>query len=245
LTRVLFVMQSAFSLWMLVDAVQRRCSSYWYIVVLCPFGEWVYFFKVKIHDPELEWARAWFRYLTTRRTTTDQLRNRVARTPSFANVLALGQMLYNEQAHADALEQFRAALELQPDSADATYGAALSALELADFDAAVRDLRRVIDAEPAFRDYAAWLDLSEALGRAGRDDESLAVLERLVDRSPRLSHRMAYAQRLRESGRLPEAEAQLQQGLADFDDAPAFLRRRERGLARKARRMLARQDYRM
>ena len=67
--RVLFALQSIFSLWMLVDAVQRRCGTYWYFVVLCPFGEWVYFFKVKIHDPEFERMRLWVRALFKKKTT--------------------------------------------------------------------------------------------------------------------------------------------------------------------------------
>jgi len=55
--QVLFALQSAFSLWMLVDALQRRQERYWYFVVLMPFGELVYFFVVKIHDPDMRWLK--------------------------------------------------------------------------------------------------------------------------------------------------------------------------------------------
>lgn len=40
----------AFSIWMLVDAYQRGAEHYWYLIIFFPFGEWVYFFLVKVHD---------------------------------------------------------------------------------------------------------------------------------------------------------------------------------------------------
>lgn len=42
----------AFSIWMLVDAYKRGESCLWWGVILFPFGEWIYFFVVKIHDFE-------------------------------------------------------------------------------------------------------------------------------------------------------------------------------------------------
>ena len=52
--RILFFFQSAFSLWMIVDAIRRGAAYYWYPVIALPFGEFVYFFVVKIHDPEYD-----------------------------------------------------------------------------------------------------------------------------------------------------------------------------------------------
>ncbi len=40
----------AFSIWMVVDAFKRGAEHYWYLIIFCPFGEWIYFFLVKIHD---------------------------------------------------------------------------------------------------------------------------------------------------------------------------------------------------
>ena len=47
---VFLVLETAFMIWMLVDAINRRAEYYWYIIIFVPFGEWVYFFTVKIHD---------------------------------------------------------------------------------------------------------------------------------------------------------------------------------------------------
>ena len=55
MTRVLFILQHAFMAWMLIDAIRRRADGYWYLIIFIPFGEWFYFFRVKIHDPEMQW----------------------------------------------------------------------------------------------------------------------------------------------------------------------------------------------
>jgi hypothetical protein len=47
---ILLILSYAFSVWMLVDAYQRRAEHYWYLIIFFPFGEWIYFFLVKVHD---------------------------------------------------------------------------------------------------------------------------------------------------------------------------------------------------
>lgn len=47
---ILLLFSYAFSLWMLIDAYQRGAPRYWTVIILMPFGEWVYFFMVKIED---------------------------------------------------------------------------------------------------------------------------------------------------------------------------------------------------
>ena len=47
---ILLILSYAFSLWMLVDAYQRHAEHYWFLIILFPFGEWAYFFLVKVHD---------------------------------------------------------------------------------------------------------------------------------------------------------------------------------------------------
>ncbi len=46
----LLLFSYAFSVWMLVDAHKRGAQHYWYLIIFFPFGEWVYFFLIKIHD---------------------------------------------------------------------------------------------------------------------------------------------------------------------------------------------------
>ncbi len=47
---VFLVFSYAFSIWMLIDAVKRGARHWWMIIILVPFGEFIYFFMVKIKD---------------------------------------------------------------------------------------------------------------------------------------------------------------------------------------------------
>ena len=55
---VFLILSYAFSIWMVVDAFKRGSEHYWYLIILFPFGEWVYFFLVKIHDFTGAWSRS-------------------------------------------------------------------------------------------------------------------------------------------------------------------------------------------
>ncbi len=84
--RLLVLLQSAFSVWMLVDAIGRPgIPRYWYWVILMPFGEWFYFFKYKIHDPDFAWLKAPFGSLLDRLASIQELRHNAEQTPSLAN----------------------------------------------------------------------------------------------------------------------------------------------------------------
>lgn len=48
--RILLILSYAFSVWMLIDALKRDAKVYWLVIIFFPFGEWIYFFMVKIHD---------------------------------------------------------------------------------------------------------------------------------------------------------------------------------------------------
>jgi len=236
--RVLLFLDTAFSLWMLVDAVRRGCRSYWYPVVMMPFGEWVYFFMVKIKDPEFKFLRDFYHRLTTPKVSTEKIRREYGETPSFANTLTLAQALYDEEAYAEAAELFGQAQRLHDDSRDALYGLALTQLRVGDPEPAIEGLRRLIERDPSFEDYAPWGDLARALAAAGRRDEAIELLDTLVLKSPRLEHRVFFAHFLHESGKSDDARAQLELGIEEYKDAPKFLKRRKRRWFRQAKQML-------
>ncbi len=236
--RVLFFLQTAFSLWLLVDAIRRRRAVYWYPIIMLPFGEWFYFFMVKIHDPDMLWLKEGFQRLTAKRVTVEQLRFQLGQTPSFSNTLALAQALHDRERYSEAAELFKRALEIDADSKAALYGLALSLLGLDDHPPAIGHLRKLIALEPSFQDYAAWSNLAYALSRTGRQEETIELLGRLVDSSPRLNHRLLYAHYLMQDGLEDKAREQIEEGLIEYRQAPPFLKRRNRAYARQAKRML-------
>lgn len=242
MVQVFFWLQSAFSLWMLADAAQRRASGYWYPVILLPFGEVAYFFMVKIHDPEFRALRQQWNAWTSRKLTLEDLRYRATETPSFANKLALAQGLFDADFFNEATVAFQELLVADNESKDALYGFALCRIELDDYDAAIEALRCLIDIKPMYADYDGWTQLALSLRKTDQLDEALEVLSELVRKAPRLGHRVLYARYLGYAQQRDKAREQLEAGLKALEHAPRFQQRQEAPAARAARTMLSEMD---
>ena len=237
--RYLVVLSSLFKLWMFVDAVQRGAARYWYPVMFLPFGEYAYFFMVKVHDPEFRVILKVWRGLMTPKVTLEDLRFRAAETPSFANKLALAQGLHDAGEHQEASNYFEEILKSDDECKDALYGYAMCQLHLEQYEQAIRALEHLIDIKPSFQEYAAWPQLAYALCESDKRDSALALLDKLVHKSPRLEHRVLYASYLSRDGQHDKARDQLQLGMQTHKHAPRFQRRQEAAAARKARLMLS------
>ena len=237
--RLLVLLQSAFSVWMLVDAIGRRgISRYWYWIILIPFGEWFYFFKYKIHDPDFAWLKAPFGSLLDKPASIKELRHNAEQTPSLANQVSLAQALHDAEEYEEAAELFEHVLEKDSTSRDALYGLGVTRIGRGDEEGAIEPLRRLVDIEPSHHDFDAWAKLAHALWKLERRQETIEALSLLVRRSPRLQHRIAYAYYLGLAEHRDEAQAQLATALQEFEYAPKYAKRGQRALAKQAREML-------
>jgi len=108
--------------WMLFDAIRRRVDTYWYLVILTPLGEWVYFFAIKIHDYDLRRLKKML--LFERPPSADQMRMQLEETPSDENKILLGQALYDAKQYDEALALFEEVLDRDEQDKEALYGAA-------------------------------------------------------------------------------------------------------------------------
>ncbi len=236
--RILFFLQTGFSLWLVVDAIRRGAAYYWYPIIMMPFGEWVYFFTIKVHDPEFDWARELYKKLTTPKVTLEERRHRAQQSPSFAHKIELAQALHDKQAHGEAAELFAEALEMHADSREALYGLAQTRGALREYEEAIRHFREVIELDPSFRDYAAYSDLAHVLAESGRLEETHELLDALVTKSPRLGHRVLYAHYLLAGDKKTGAREQLEAGLHEYKHAPKYVKRKNRAWALRAKKML-------
>ncbi len=233
---ILYYLQTAFTIWMLVDAVRRRADYYWYLLLFVPFGPFAYFFVVKIHDYDLRWLKRLLSF--ERPPSIDALRYELRQTPSFANRMKLATALHDAGQLAEAAELFEGALETHKDDPEALHGLGRCRLELGEPEAAIAPLVKLCEKNRAYRDYAACLDLADAYAKTGRDDEAIELLEGVVKSSPRMPHHLALAQRLVESGHIERARELLEHALDEHRHSPSFVQRRDKTEARAAAELL-------
>ena len=237
--RIFFALQSAFSLWMLIDAFGRRgVPRYWYFVVLMPFGEFFYFFKYKIHDPDFAWLKAPFSNLLVKPISIRELRFNLEQTPSVANKVALAQALYDKDEYEEAICLFSEALVRDASSSEILYGLGVSHIGAKTFDKAIEPLAKLIEDDSKYAEYDGWAKLALALWESGRKQDTLDVLARLVNLSPRIQHRVIYAYYLGSHEQRDKAKEQLVLTLQEFEYSPGYLKRRNRPLFKQAKAML-------
>ena len=96
---------------------------------------------------------------------------------------------------------------------------------------AIEELARLMELDPAYRDYSAALDYAEALWQAGQRDDAIGLLTGLVGVSKRINHRMALAHYLKEQGDPVTARRILEQSRPLRPDMAEIDARRECGAA--------------
>ncbi|MEE8409766.1 MAG: tetratricopeptide repeat protein [Myxococcota bacterium] len=233
---ILVVLQLAFNAWMLVDAIRRRMDYYWFFIILMPLGCWIYFFVVKIHDYNLS---SFKRLLTLENpASVNDLRATVEETPSLDNKLELANALLEEKEFSEAEALYLEILERDEEEVDAIYGLSLTRIATNESHAATTALARVIEADPSFRDWEAWFDLAYAHWQIERRDEAVAVLRRLVEKSPRIKHKVILGNYLARNGNKDDARTVLEEAVSDYKNATGFVKRHAGRWAREARTTL-------
>jgi tetratricopeptide (TPR) repeat protein len=223
-----------FKLWMILDASRRRVHALWYLVVLLPLGDLVYFFAVKLRDfnvhpgppPEV------------RPSELSLLEREAEASPSFHNRVRLGWALLDFDKAERAQGYFEEARKTHPNDPEAMFGVGLAQLARGNNQAAAATLSQLVERSPAYEHYEAALALAEALFRAGEHDESLSVLSRVIAGSGELKHRLLLARYQLRASEREQAQVTLRRAIDAFEAQPDFVRQRNGALATEARRLL-------
>src|SRR5262245_16407037 len=137
-TVVVLCIAAAFKAWMLFDALRRRAPALWYVVLVVPFGDIVYFFAVKLRDfnvreappvPEPDASVA--------QVSLAALEQEVELSPSFHNRVRAGWALLEHGEPERAEPYFEAALRTHPNDKEGLYGLGLSRFERGDHAGAI------------------------------------------------------------------------------------------------------------
>lgn len=236
--QLFFLLEAVFSIWMLFDCMQRRPGALWFLVILLPFGEWVYFFMVYSQDDPQMRRLVKKAASSTRRESLSDLESAVAALPSVNNKVRLAQGLHDAGRYSDAVELFRAVLARDDDNKEALFGLALSCKSAQDDAGALEALEKLAEIDIAYRDFAPGAELAAILWHRDRKDEALAKMKTVSRRSQRFEHEVQYAMFLIETGSKDEARALLEEGLAQYRTGPAFNQKADAVWAKRAKALI-------
>jgi hypothetical protein len=170
-----------------------------------------------------------------RRSRIHVLRALVIQNPSAGNFEELGDLLLEEKRYRDAKDAFDRALSVRTDSIDPFYRRGIAEFELRDDEAAVADLQRVTAADWKYDFSRAACLLGQSLARLGRDEEAMAVFDKLTQNATGAEPLVAAAEFFAAHGRQTEA-LEIAREIAMRDATmPHYQKRRDRKWLRKAK----------
>lgn len=238
-TRVLGALQLALTIWMLVDAYQRRVEFFWYWIILLfqPIGAWVYFFAVKFRT--LRWPGRRPAVTWERKLSLDELRYRVERTPTVANRLALAERLIARGEHAEAVPHLESILAIESDYLSALHALAECRVAMGHPEQALAPLEKLMKRDPQWANYRAWGTLIAVRLARHEPAEALKACRELERRVPSLENKCLLAEHLLDNGLPAEVLQLLDQALQDHHYAAWSIRWRNWSWARQARKLIA------
>ena len=238
----LTLLQTAFMVWMLVDAYRRGAEYYWYLIILMlpGLGAWIYFFVVKV--PSGDFRNISFGGFMRRGPSLDHLRYLAEQTPTLMNHLNLAQRLIELSQHAEAVPHLEAVLKTEPDHGQALYSLAACHHALGRAAEAVPVLERLLRRDNRWGNYAGWRLLVAAQDDLGDRAGALQSCRELARLAPTLQSQCLLAEHLLDEGQTIEARMLLEQALRDHDYAPGHVRRRNGRWAAEARRLIKRTE---
>lgn len=232
--RLLPLLSLAFKIWMAIDAGRKRQPYYWFLIIFfIPFGDFVYFFAVKLGDFKWRKVKALFRSPPT----LDQLKFRYRETPSIDNRLALARALADAGRHVEAIVEFDGICASRPDEPDALWGLGLSRAALGELEEASAVLTRLVAGSPSYNDWEPWVMLAGLQHKRGLGQASLDTLRALVRKSRRAEHQLLLAEALIAADTYSEAADLLDRIVEDHAHAPDYIQRRDRRVVGRARRL--------
>ena len=234
-----YLLLSAFTVWMAVEAVRRGQAGSWLWIILFfgPLGAAVFFFSEYLDHP-WRWGAA-----AGRKVTADEVRRAQAdakRLDTAATWGHLASLLRVRKEFPKAAEAAEKALTRDPKSRDARYELGLALLGTGRPAEAVPHLREVVATDRFFDTGDALFALAEAEKASGDFPRARADFEELSGRSGRPEILYALAEVQARLGDRESAAQSLRRIVEEADLVPGYLQRNVKPWVRKARRALKR-----
>ncbi|HKR66369.1 MAG TPA: hypothetical protein VJZ00_21760, partial [Thermoanaerobaculia bacterium] len=160
---------------------RKRPDTFWlWIIIIGGFiGALAYFL---IEGPDLRNLQRQLKG-PSRRKRIRMLQAMVLDNPSAGNYEELGELLLTEKRYRDARGAYDHALAARTDSIDPFYRRAIALYQLREYEAAARDLERVIAVDPRYDYSGAFCLYARSLVQQKKIAEATAAFDQLVERS--------------------------------------------------------------
>lgn len=235
---VLSLVLLALKIWMIIDCLRKDPDRYfWFwIILIVPFGELVYFFVRWVPGRQLRMPKALKRWTGSKELTRLEIAAMQIGNPH--QFIQYGDAL-REAGHNDRAGQaYREALEKDPKNTQALWGAAQVEMIRKNFAAAVELLDCILKIDPQYKFGDVSLAYGKALHELGRRDEAFTHLEAHVRRWRHPEALFLLATIDAEKGNTREARTQLQGLLLDINGSPTAIARRQANWKSRARKLL-------
>ena len=220
----------------IVHFIRRRPDGYWlWIILVVPFGALIYIVVEVI--PDLGLLRDTFQAFP-RRKRIRLLEAMITQNPSAGNLEELADLYLDDRDYKRAREFYNRAISSRGVSDDAYYRRGITAVQLADYAAALPDLEYTVSRDAKYDSYRAMGLLGHTYAQLGDAEKAESCFEDATRVSTLSETYLNYAQLLASQGRTNEAREWAQRVLQKKPTMPSYLRRRERPWFRKASALL-------
>jgi hypothetical protein len=213
--------------------IRRRPDGYWLWIIIFGggLGALVYIAVEVIPDAGL--LKDEFKVFP-RRSRISELQAAVYDNPAPANLEELGALYLEDGRYQKAKDCFDRAIAARADSIDTFYRRGLAEMELHQYEVAIADLERVVQADPNYDFHRALGLLAHAYAKTGQTGKAEEAFRHVTAISTSTEIQYYYAAFLASQGRHAEAAEWVQRMMAKKRTMPAFQRRRDRPWFRKA-----------
>jgi hypothetical protein len=222
-----------------VHFIRRRPDGYWLWIILFlgPLGAIVYLLVEAL--PDLGLVGQSFKAFPRHRRISE-LKAAIIDNPSAGNFEELADLYMEDGNYAQARACYDKAISSRTDSLDPFYRRGVCEIELADYPAALEDLKRVVEADSGYDFHRAKGLLAQAYAQTGQPQKAEELFQDVTKISTLSETYYNYAQLLLAQGSKAEAREWAQKILDKKRSMPRYLQRRERPWFRRATALLAR-----
>ncbi len=233
---LVWAVQGAMTLWMLVDAAVSSANPYWFFLIFFfqPFGTWIYFFAVKLQD----FMGAGRGPRLARPVPLEQLRYNLRSNPCVANKLALANRLLEKNELDEARDLYGQVLKFDDTQKEALFGMGRTQIRQDQLRQGLESLQALVKLDGSYRDYQAAELLATTQWKLGYQKEAIEALDHLVRVHPRFTLMTTLARFLSEAGRKDEARTLINKALDDFRHSPRYVKRMNRKWPKEAKALL-------